>query len=234
MDITDLVRCAEDKVYFFEKCCKIVCPNNGSVDITLYEYQKDIINESHIQAETSRQVGFTTLAVLNAFHDIIFKSDQTIAFVAPTYREASHFRDLLLFLYSNTTFPKMYLPTIKTNNKHSTEFDNGNRILYTPMSCSHIRGWSINSMYIQEVDYTTEQNYEEYMHSIAPIMLSIKGTKFWIWSCVQNGNIKKELYSKLKRIKLPFWVTDNKSYLRYKELVRILGEEQAMVELGIT
>lgn len=234
MDKDELIRCMEDKVYFFEKYCKIPCYRSGIADITLYEYQKDLINEQYVQAETARQVGFTTLAVLNAFHDIVFKTEQTIAFAAPTLTQARRFRDLLLFLLANTTFPKEYLPVVRINNKQSTEFDNWNRVLYTSISCSHIRGFTLNSIYIEEVDYVSESQFKEYMYCCMPTIMSSKSAKFWIWSLNNNGNITTKYSDRFKVVKLPFWIIKDESYMRYKELVRILGEEQAKKEFGIT
>src|SRR5437870_5419564 len=91
----ELQRCIADCTYFCDNYVKISDPksnDNGSKQIQLFEYQKRLIEmmEKHrfVIGKKFRQGGFSTTMVAYAVWRCLFKTDESIMFIAKTDRQA--------------------------------------------------------------------------------------------------------------------------------------------------
>ncbi len=92
--IREYIKCAKDPVYFIEHYVKIITLDKGFVQISLYPFQKqavqDINDNRRVIVKAGRQVGKTTMVVGYILWYILFNEDKFVAILAnkaPTARE---------------------------------------------------------------------------------------------------------------------------------------------------
>lgn len=82
--VGEFIKCAQNPVYFAEKYIQIVHVDHGLIPISLYDYQKEIVdkitNNRRVTVVTSRQAGKTTTAVAVILHYIIFNEHRTLRY----------------------------------------------------------------------------------------------------------------------------------------------------------
>ena len=85
-DVNEYVRCREDPIYFAQNYVKIVTLDRGFVNIDLYPFQKetiqDIQNNRFVVMKAGRQVGKTTTVVAYLLWYILFNEDKFVAILA--------------------------------------------------------------------------------------------------------------------------------------------------------
>jgi hypothetical protein len=84
--LQEMMTCAQDPIYFAEHHMKVVHVDRGLITISLYDYQKEIIetvlNNRYTVAECSRQSGKTTSMCVFVLWYIIFTKNVTVAILA--------------------------------------------------------------------------------------------------------------------------------------------------------
>lgn len=88
----ELRRCAHDFKHFCTYV-KIRYPQKGLVQFKPYDYQLQLVKaqqeKKHVICTKFRQGGFTTLAAVYSLWKCLFDTDRKVAFVCPTYRQAT-------------------------------------------------------------------------------------------------------------------------------------------------
>lgn len=184
--VQEFKRCAEDPIYFAEKYIKIVHVDHGLIPIRLYEYQKEIINNTFEVRNniicTSRQAGKTTTACVVILHYIIFNTYKTVALLANKGDSAREILDRVKTSFES--LPDWIKPGVVEWNKGSVQFENGCKILAGSTSSSSIRGKSVSYCYIDETAFV--ENWDEFYTSVYPTLSSGKETKL-LFTSTPNG-----------------------------------------------
>ena len=184
--IQEFVKCAKDPSYFAEKYINIVHVDRGLIPISLYDYQRDIIdkitNNRRCAVVTSRQAGKTTTAVCVILHYVLFNEHRTVALLANKGDAAREILDRVKIAYE--ALPRWLQQGVVEWNKGSVEFENGCKILASATSSSAIRGKSISFLYIDETAFV--ENWDSFFASVFPTISSGNTTKILLTS-TPNG-----------------------------------------------
>lgn len=144
--INELVKCAEDPVYFITNYVKVVHPDRGLVLMELYDYQERMVTAYHENrytiVRTARQQGKTTTAAAFFIWYILFNPDKSVAILANKQATADEILHRVRLAYEN--LPKWLQQGVKSFNRRSIELENGSRIFCAATSSSGIRGKTIN------------------------------------------------------------------------------------------
>ena len=184
--VAEFIRCAKDPTYFAEKYIQIVHVDKGLIPISLYDYQKEIVekitNNRRVTVVTSRQAGKTTTAVAVILHYVIFNEHKTCALLANKGDAAREILDRIKIAYE--ALPKWLQQGVIEWNKGSVEFENGCKIIAGATSSSAIRGKSISFLYIDETAFV--ENWDEFFASVFPTISSGETTKM-LYTSTPNG-----------------------------------------------
>jgi len=184
--VGEFIKCAQNPIYFAEKYIQIVHVDKGLIPITLYDYQKEIVdkitNNRRVTVVTSRQAGKTTTAVAVILHYIIFNEHKTVALLANKGDAAREILDRIKIAYE--ALPKWLQQGVMEWNKGSVEFENGCKIIAGSTSSSAIRGKSISFLYIDETAFV--ENWDEFFASVFPTISSGETTKM-LYTSTPNG-----------------------------------------------
>jgi hypothetical protein len=137
-DIVEFEKCKNNIFYFVEKYC----------GFELGEEQRALLVSSRNLVYKRRAVGFTTLALLNFLHTVIFGYNKTLTYATPDMQMTDHVRYQFLKMYDECSFP--HKPKIIVNNKDYTKTENNVILKYVDFSLSKIRGYSIDELVIDE------------------------------------------------------------------------------------
>lgn len=180
------LRCARDPIYFSENYIKIVNLDDGLIQISLYDYQKDIIKSVQDNRNTivltSRQAGKTTSAVCLILHYVLFNEFATVALLANKSEAAREILSRIQLAYE--WLPKWLQQGVKVWNKGDIELENGCKIIACSTTSSSIRGKSISFVYIDETAFV--ENWDEFFNSVFPTISSGKNTKI-LFTSTPNG-----------------------------------------------
>ena len=184
--VAEFIKCAKDPTYFAEKYIQIVHVDHGLIPISLYDYQKEIVekitNNRRVTVVTSRQAGKTTTAVAVILHYVIFNEHKTCALLANKGDAAREILDRIKIAYE--ALPKWLQQGVIEWNKGSVEFENGCKIIAGATSSSAIRGKSISFLYIDETAFV--ENWDEFFASVFPTISSGETTKM-LYTSTPNG-----------------------------------------------
>lgn len=184
--IKEYIKCKNDPIYFAEKYIQIVHIDHGLIPITLYDYQKEIIEKIDSSrraiAATSRQAGKTTIATIIILHYTIFNDYKTIALLANKGDSAREILERIKIAYE--ALPKWLQQGVVEWNKGSVTFENGSKVIAGSTSSSAIRGKSIAFLYIDEAAFV--ENWDEFFASVYPTISSGKESKILLTS-TPNG-----------------------------------------------
>ena len=184
--VGEFIKCAQNPIYFAEKYIQIVHVDKGLIPISLYDYQKEIVdkitNNRRVTVVTSRQAGKTTTAVAVILHYIIFNEHKTVALLANKGDAAREILDRIKIAYE--ALPKWLQQGVMEWNKGSVEFENGCKIIAGSTSSSAIRGKSISFLYIDETAFV--ENWDEFFASVFPTISSGETTKM-LYTSTPNG-----------------------------------------------
>ena len=82
--VSEIVKCTEDPVYFIKTYVKIVNVDHGLVPFDMWPFQENMVKSFHENrfsiAKMPRQVGKTTSAVGYMLWCVLFNSDYTVVF----------------------------------------------------------------------------------------------------------------------------------------------------------
>jgi len=170
--IEEYLKCSQDPVYFTEKYMKIININEGLVNFTLYDYQKDMLrsmtdNRFTIIA-TARQAGKSTTTCAFILWYIIFHGQKTVALLANKGDTAREILGRIQLAYQH--LPKWLQQGVREWNKGSFVLENDSRVIASATSSDAIRGYSINLLFIDEAAFI--ENWDEFFTSVYPTISS--------------------------------------------------------------
>lgn len=184
--IAEYLKCADDPIYFAEKYIKIVHVDRGLIPMSLYEYQREVIEKFQktrkLVLGQSRQSGKTTVAVAIILHYILFNEYKTVALLANKADTAREIMNRIQIAYES--LPSWIQSGVEEWNKGSMTLENGCKVIAAATSSSAIRGKSISLLYCDEVAFI--ENWEEFSASILPTISSGETTQM-LFSSTPNG-----------------------------------------------
>lgn len=186
--VREYVKCAQNPEYFIENYVKIITLDKGFVQISLYPFQKDVVNDINnnrrVIVKAGRQVGKTTIIVGYILWYILFNQDKTVAILA---NKASTSREILARIkLAYEALPMWIQQGVKVWNKGDIELENGCRVLANSTASSAIRGFSISLLYLDEFAFVPTNIAEEFFTSVYPTISSGETSKILI-SSTPNG-----------------------------------------------
>ena len=186
--VREFVKCAQDPTYFIENYVKIITLDRGFVQIELYPFQKQVVNDINknrrVIVKAGRQVGKTTIIVGYILWYILFNQDKTVAILA---NKASTSREILARIkLAYEALPMWIQQGVKVWNKGDIELENGCRVIANSTASSAIRGFSISLLYLDEFAFVPSNIAEEFFTSVYPTISSGETSKILI-SSTPNG-----------------------------------------------
>ena len=144
--IEELVKCADDPVYFLTTHAYIQHPTKGRVKFDLFDYQIDLLKCYHENRYSinmlGRQMGKSTCAGGYLLWFAMFKPDSTILIAAHKHTGSQEIMQRIRYGYE--LCPDFLRAGVVSYNKGSIEFDNGSRIVSATTTGNTGRGMSIS------------------------------------------------------------------------------------------
>lgn len=239
-EITEIIKCATDPIYWAEKYIKIIDAEKGITNITLYSWQKDVLNNTNNVTRkhlitTARQVGGTTIGLIALLHYSIFNHSKCNAAIGIKMDNAYAYRDIIHVMYDN--LPTFMKPELIVDNKGMMQFSNDSRISFTNCNSSSLRGKAYSFVFMDQLAYSS--NWKEFYHGVLPVLSSGRSTKILL---ISTHNPANEDYTKfvedvtkhktengwyVKKVAWYNMIKDRPSYLLHIGNIRIsLTKEQ--------
>lgn len=194
--VQELIKCAEDPVYFINNYCYIQNQKLGKVKFTLRPYQVRIVRALHTKRFNilmiGRQCGKTETTAAFAFWFSIFNADKNVLVASNKQKGATDIMNRIKFMYESC--PNFLRPGVTSYNRGSCEFDNGSKIWSEATTESTGRGRSVALFICDELAHVNPRIQQEMWASILPT-LSTGG------SCVvmSTPNGDSDLFAQLWR-----------------------------------
>ena len=186
--VREFVKCSQDPVYFIERYVKIITLDKGFVNILLYPFQKQAINDINdnrrVILKAGRQLGKTTMVVGYILWYILFNEDKFVAILANKAPTAREILNRIKIAYES--LPLWLQQGVKVWNKGDIELENNCRVMATSTASSAIRGYSISLLYLDEFAFVPTNIAEEFFTSVYPTISSGVTSKILI-SSTPNG-----------------------------------------------
>jgi hypothetical protein len=190
--LEEFIHCSEDILYFANKYFYIVTVDDGKKKIDLWDFQKKILKafdcppdgKQNVIVLASRQISKTTLSTIFILHNILFNKDKTLALLANKEKTAREILSRVKMSYEQ--LPRWLQQGIIEWNKGNITLTNGSRILAASTSSSAIRGYVINTLFLDEFAFVPMNMQKEFMSSVLPTLSSGKTSKVIVLS-TPNG-----------------------------------------------
>ena len=154
--ITEIVKCGKNPVYFFNNYLKIQHPVKGLINFATYPFQddcvRDFIDHRFNIILKSRQIGMSTLSAAYAVWLALFQKDKNILIIATKMSVAQQFITKVKVMIRSLP-PWLVLPQIVTNNKQLLEFSHGSSIKAISTSDDAGRGEALSLLIIDEAAF---------------------------------------------------------------------------------
>ncbi len=197
----EYVKCAIDIDHFVEKYCKVKREDGSIGEITLRDYQKEIL-DNFVTSRfnilmASRQVGKTISSAIFMLHTILFSNDKNVMIVANKGDTAVEIVDKIKSIY--TLLPFFLKPGIKTWNQKSLTFENGCRIKTSARSKTPAIGFTIDVLYLDEFAHIPSNIIEPYYTAAFPTVSAVDNSKIIITSTPNGMNLFHKLLINAER-----------------------------------
>lgn len=167
-------RCRDDIVYFAENYCYITHVDEGTIRISLRDYQKRMLRavaENRLSINLlSRQLGKSTCIGIFLAHFSIFNESKVSGILAHKGRMAAEVLDRTKKIIE--LLPEFLQPGIEEWNKNSISLENGCKIGAYASSPEAVRGESFSLIYIDEVAFIPHTQWIDTWNSILPTISS--------------------------------------------------------------
>ena len=182
--VTEILKCTEDPVYFIKNYVKIVNVDRGLVAFDMWPFQEDMVrtfkDNRFCIAKMPRQVGKTTTTVGFMLWSVLFQDDYSIAILA---NKGSLAREILgRIQYAYEYLPLWLQQGIITWNKGNIELENKSKIAAYATSASGVRGGTYNLIFLDEFAFVPKNMADEFFTSTYPVISSGKTSKVIIVS----------------------------------------------------
>lgn len=196
--VEELMKCADDPVYFIKNYVYILHPKKGRIKFALYDFQEEMIrayqNNRWCISKIARQSGKTETTAAFLTWYVLFQKDKTVLVAANKLANAREIINRITGIYEE--LPDWLKPGIDEGefNKTTLSFENGSKIMAQATSPNTGRGFSISLLYLDELAFVLPHIQDQMWASIQPV-LSTGGS--CIVSSTPNGST--DLYSTLFR-----------------------------------
>ncbi len=170
--LSEVMRCTFDPIYFIESYIKVQHPILGSQPLKLYDFQTDMVNGFHenrfVIGLTARQMGKTTTAAAYLLWRAMFVPDTKILIAANKMVSALEIMDRIRYGYEEC--PNFIRAGVTEYNKGTLSFDNGSKITARATTGDAGRGLSITLLYLDEFAFVRPNMAQEFWTAIQPVL----------------------------------------------------------------
>ena len=197
--VTEIIKCGKDPVYFMNKYLKIQHPLRGLIPFKTFPFQDDCVKDFNDNRFNiilkSRQLGLSTLVAAYAVWQACFYKEKNILIIATKLAVAQNFiRKVKTYLKSMPNW--LLVPTIVANNKQQVEFSNGSQIKAVPTSEDAGRSEALSLLIVDEAAFV--RNFDELWMGLYPT-LSTGGRAILLSTPNGVGGQYHEIYTKATR-----------------------------------
>ena len=242
-DVREFVKCKGDPIYFAQNYVKIVTLDKGFVNIDLYPFQieaiEDITNNRFVVMKAGRQVGKTTTIVAYLLWYILFNEDKFVAILANKAKTSREILNRIKLAYE--ALPLWLQQGVRVWNKGDIELENNCRILADSTSSSAARGYTISFLYLDEFAFVPNNVAEEFFTSVYPTVTSGRDSKVLISSTPNGMNHFYRMWKEaeeevngFKTIEANWRQVPGRTEQWAAEQKRVLGEQKYLQEMECT
>jgi hypothetical protein len=197
--VTEIIKCGKDPVYFMNKYLKIQHPLKGLIPFNTFPFQDDCVSQFNDNRFNivlkSRQLGLSTLVAAYAVWQACFYKEKNILIIATKLAVAQNFiRKVKTYIKSMPNW--LLVPTITANNKQQVEFSNGSQIKAVPTSEDAGRSEALSLLIVDEAAFV--RNFDELWMGLYPT-LSTGGRAILLSTPNGVGGQYHEIYTKAVR-----------------------------------
>ena len=183
-------KCLDNPIFFAENAISYPTIDNGYANITLQEFQKEILEEITLRKRTiinkSRQMGGSMLNLIAIVFYILTNSDKTVVIMSNKHTNAI---DLLKKVKDMIeSLPEFMQPKLNEKNKTTIRLDNGCKVIATACTVDALRGQSINYVFIDECAFIKREIFDTFMMSTMPMLMAGKDTRMHVISTPNGPN----------------------------------------------
>jgi hypothetical protein len=238
--VLEFIRCSKDPIYFIENYVKIITLDKGFVQIKLYPFQKqavqDINDNRRVIVKAGRQVGKTTMVVGYILWYILFNEDKFVAILANKAPTAREILNRIKIAYES--LPLWLQQGVRVWNKGDIELENNCRVMATSTASSAIRGYSISLLYLDEFAFVPSNIADEFFTSVYPTISSGETSKILISSTPNGMNHYYRMWTEaveelngFKFIEANWRQVPGRTQQWADEQRRVLGDEKFLQEM---
>jgi len=232
-EISEIVKCQKDPIYFIENYCYIVTLDSGLQKFKLYECQKEkvkvILNNRKVVLMEGRQQGKTVTAAACILWYTLFQDNKTVAILANKGAAAREVLDRYQIMYEE--LPIWMQQGVRTWNKGNVELENGSKVFTAATTASGIRGKSVNWLYIDEAAIIPNNVAEQFFASVYPTISAGTTTKILLTSTPLGYNHFWKFWNEAEKGKngfishfIPYWEIPGRDETWAEEQLKTLGE----------
>ena len=200
-EVAEVIKCAEDPVYFIKTYIQIVSLDEGLVPFDLYDFQEEMVGKFHENrfniAKLPRQSGKSTVVTSYLLWYVLFNPSVNVAILANKAAPAREMLQRLQLSYEN--LPRYLQQGILQWNRGSLELENGSKIMAASTSASAVRGMSFNVIFLDEFAFIPNHIADQFFSSVYPTISSGKSTKVIIISTPHGMNMFYKLWHDAER-----------------------------------
>ena len=200
-EVAEVIKCAEDPVYFIKTYIQIVSLDEGLVPFDLYDFQEEMVGKFHENrfniAKLPRQSGKSTVVTSYLLWYVLFNPSVNVAILANKAATAREMLQRLQLSYEN--LPRYLQQGILQWNRGSLELENGSKIMAASTSASAVRGMSFNVIFLDEFAFIPNHIADQFFSSVYPTISSGKSTKVIIISTPNGMNMFYKLWHDAER-----------------------------------
>ena len=200
-EVAEVIKCAEDPVYFIKNYIQIVSLDEGLVPFNLYDFQEEMVGKFHDHrfniAKLPRQSGKSTVVTSYLLWYVLFNPSVNVAILANKAATAREMLQRLQLSYEN--LPRYLQQGILQWNRGSLELENGSKIMAASTSASAVRGMSFNVIFLDEFAFIPNHIADQFFSSVYPTISSGKSTKVIIISTPHGMNMFYKLWHDAER-----------------------------------
>ena len=200
-EVAEVIKCAEDPVYFIKTYIQIVSLDEGLVPFDLYDFQEEMVGKFHENrfniAKLPRQSGKSTVVTSYLLWYVLFNPSVNVAILANKAATAREMLQRLQLSYEN--LPRYLQQGILQWNRGSLELENGSKIMAASTSASAVRGMSFKVIFLDEFAFIPNHIADQFFSSVYPTISSGKSTKVIIISTPHGMNMFYKLWHDAER-----------------------------------
>jgi len=236
--ISEVIKCGKDPVYFINKYLKIEHPTKGLLPFDTYPFQDDCIKDFNDHRFNiilkSRQLGISTITAAYSIWLALFYKQKNILVIATKMAVAQNFVKKVKVAIANLP-PWLVLSKISANNKQQVVFENGSSIKAIPTSEDAGRSEALSLLIIDEAAFI--RNFDEIWTGLYPtlstggraIILStpngVGGQYYDLWMGAEQKT------NEFNAIKLPWQVHPERDQAWFEKETKNMSDKQIAQEL---